>query len=125
MNVEEDIKKLENIMQNNIETLSEKIVDYNKKLKQFNLDGKPLYKTKIKFNLTLVLFSFVLVYIIIYFILLKTNPDFINDKVKNKETFFIENNLSNIKHISYSFLFTIFTLVAIYLIYYFYNFRSS
>ena len=124
MNVEEDIKKLENTVQDNIDILSEKIVNYNKKLKEFNLDGKLEYRRikKINLNFKFILpCCFILLYIIIYFILLKSQPNFVCDKIKNDKTYFIEDKLSNFKLISFTFIFTLCSLLILYFLYYIYN----
>ena len=123
MNVEEDIKKLENTVQDNIDILSEKIVNYNKKLKEFNLDGKLEYRRikKINLNFKFILPCFILLYIIIYFILLKSQPNFVYDKIKNDKTYFIEDKLCNFKLISFTFIFTLCSLLILYFLYYIYN----
>lgn len=123
MNVEEEIKKLENIVQDNMDLLSHKISNYNKKLKEFNIDGKQYSKSYKKFTLNykLILPSFLILYISIYFILSKTQPNFVCNKVKNEKTFFIENSICILKLISFSFIFSICSLLILYFLYYFYN----
>jgi hypothetical protein len=123
MNVEEEIKNLENIVQDNIDLLSNKISNYNKKLKEFNIDGKQYSKSYKKFTLNykLILPSFLILYIGIYFILSKTQPNFVCNKVKNEKTFFIENNICILKLISFSFVFSICSLLILFFLYYFYN----
>jgi len=126
MNTEEDIKKMENNVQDNIDVLSEKIINYNKKLQEFNLDSKSRYKLKKKNNLNLnfILPCFMLLYIIIYFILRKIEPEFICNKIKDEETFLIKNYLCNIKLISFSLIITICSLTVFYLFYYIYSSRG-
>lgn len=127
MNVDEDIKKLENIVQDNIDMLSDKIVSYNKKLKEFNIDGKQYSKSYKKFTLNykLILPSFLILYIGIYFILSKTQPNFVCNKVKNEKTFFIENNICILKLISFSFILAAFSLSIFYFLYYIYSMSKS
>ncbi len=127
MNVDEDIKKLENIVQDNIDMLSNKIVSYNKKLKEFNIDGKQYSKSYKKFTLNykLILLSFLILYIGIYFILSKTQPNFVCNKVKNEKTFFIENNICILKLISFSFILSAFSLSILYFLYYIYSMSKS
>jgi len=127
MNVDEDIKKLENIVQDNIDMLSNKIVSYNKKLKEFNIDGKQYSKSYKKFTLNykLILPSFLILYIGIYFILSKTQPNFVCNKVKNEKTFFIENNICILKLISFSFILSAFSLSILYFLYYIYSMSKS
>ena len=127
MNVDEDIKKLENIVQDNIDMLSDKIVSYNKKLKEFNIDGKQYSKSYKKFTLNykLILPSFLILYIGIYFILNKTQPNFVCNKVKNEKTFFIENNICILKLISFSFILSTFSLSIFYFLYHIYSMSKS
>ena len=118
MTVEEDIQKLENRVQDNIEILSEKIINYNKKLNEFNSDGSKQNKN-FKVNYNLIFIEFLLLYITIYIILSKTKLDFVCDKIKNKTTYFIENELSIIKLIGFSFTITVCLLVVFNFIYLF------
>jgi hypothetical protein len=124
MNVEEEIKNLENIVQDNIDLLTDKISNYNKKLKEFNIDGKQYSKLSYKkftFNYKIILSSFLILYTGIYFILSKTQPNFVCNKVKNEKTYFIENRICILKLISFSFIFSICSLLIFYFLYYFYN----
>jgi len=128
MNVEEDIKKLENIVQDNIDMLSDKISNYNKKLKEFNIDGKQYSKLsykKFKLNYKLILPIFLVLYISIYFILSKTQPNFVCNKVKNEKTYFIENKLCTFKLILFTFILSAFSLSIFYFLYYTYNMSKS
>ena len=123
MDAEEDMKNLENSIQYNIEILSKKIINYNEKLNEFNLDGKKDIATNRNFKLryNLIFFEFLLLYIPIYFILRKTQPDFICDKIKNEKTYFIENNLSILKLIVFSFIITVCLIILFNIIYYMYR----
>lgn len=116
MTVEEDIQKLENRVQDNISILSEKIINYNKKLNEFNSDGSTQNKN-FKVNYNLIFIEFLLLYITIYIILNKTKLDFVCDKIKNETTYFIENELSIIKLIGFSFTITVCLLVVFNFIY--------
>ena len=125
MNTEEHIKQLENKMQDNIEILSDKIDNYNKKLKEFNNDDiVRVKKTKFVLNYKLILPLFVLLYIFIYIILSKIQPDFVVDKIKNEKTFFITKSLSIFKLIIFTFAITLCVLILLYFSYYIYNLKE-
>ena len=125
MNTEEHIKQLENKMQDNIEILSDKIDNYNKKLKEFNNDDiVRVKKTKFVLNYKLNLPLFVLLYIFIYIILSKIQPDFVVDKIKNEKTFFITKSLSIFKLIIFTFAITLCVLILLYFSYYIYNLKE-
>ena len=125
MNAEEHIKQLENKMQNNIDILSEKIDIYNKKLKEFNIDGNTQTKKKFSFNSKFILPVFILLYISIYIILSKLQPDFVCDIMKNEKTFFINKNLSIFKLIIFTLAISLCVIILFYFSYYIYNLKDK
>jgi hypothetical protein len=70
-------------------------------------------------------FPYSLLYISIFYILNKLQPEFVCDKIKNDKTFFIEKKLSIFKLIIFSLMLTGFSLILLIFLYYIYKIRET